>query len=99
MDLCLIPGVVLPPKFKVPDFDKYRGVTCPKSHLTMYCRKMAAHSHDDKLLIHYFQESLAGASLNWYMQLEPSHIHCWKDLADAFLRQYQYNTDMAPDRT
>lgn len=98
-DLCLIPDVVLPPKFKVPDFDKYRGATCPKSHLTMYCRKMSTYSHDDRLLIHCFQESLAGASLNWYMKLEPSQVRCWKDLADAFLKQYQYNTDMAPDRT
>jgi len=35
--LCLVPDVVIPSKFKVPDFEKYKGVTCPKSHLTMYC--------------------------------------------------------------
>ena len=23
--LCLVLGVVIPPKFKVPDFDKYKG--------------------------------------------------------------------------
>jgi len=28
-DLCLVPDVVIPPKFKVPDFDKYKGTTCP----------------------------------------------------------------------
>jgi len=44
--LCLVPDVVIPPKFKVPDFEKYKGTTCPKSHLTMYCRKMAAHAHN-----------------------------------------------------
>ena len=27
--LCLVPNVVIPPKFKVPDFDKYKGTTCP----------------------------------------------------------------------
>jgi len=32
------------------------------------------------------------------MHLERSHIRRWKDLADAFLRQYKYNIDMAPDR-
>jgi len=56
--LCLVPGVVIPPKFKVPDFEKYKGTTCPKSHLTMYCRKMAAHVNNEKLLIHCFQDSL-----------------------------------------
>jgi len=35
--LCLVPDVVIPPKFKVPDFEKYRGASCPKNHLTMYC--------------------------------------------------------------
>ena len=51
--LCLAPDVVIPPKFKVPDFEKYKGTTCPKSHLTIYCRKMAAHAHNEKLLIHW----------------------------------------------
>jgi len=26
--LCLVPDVVILPKFKVPDFDKYKGATC-----------------------------------------------------------------------
>jgi len=72
--LCLVPDVVIPPKFKVPEFEKYKGPTCPKGHLTMYCIKMAAHSHDEKLLIHFFQESLTGNALNWYMHLEPARI-------------------------
>jgi len=55
--LYLVLGVVIPPKFKVPDFEKYKGTTCPKSHLTMYYRKMAAHAHNEKLLIHCFQDS------------------------------------------
>lgn len=28
--LYLVPDVVIPPKFKVPDFDKYKGTTCPR---------------------------------------------------------------------
>jgi len=24
-ELCLVPDIVIPPKFKVPDFDKYKG--------------------------------------------------------------------------
>jgi len=97
-ELCLVPDVVIPPKFKVPEFEKYKGATCPKSHLTMYCRKMTAHAHDEKLLMHIFQDSLAGMALNWYMHLEPARVHSWKDLVDAFLKQYKYNMDMAPDR-
>jgi len=65
---------------------------------TKYCRKMAAHAHDDKMLIHFFQDSLAGMACNWYMHLEPARIHSWKDMVDAFIKQYQFNLDMAPDR-
>jgi len=97
-ELCLVLDVVIPSKFKVPEFDKYKGTSCPKSHLTMYCRKMASHACDDKLLIHFFQDSLTGATLNWYMHLERSRICYWKNLANAFFRQYKYNIDMAPDR-
>ena len=85
-DLCLVPDVVIPPKFKVPEFEKYKGSTCPKSHVIVYCRKMAIHAQDEKLLIHFFQDSLEGMALNWYMHLEPTHIHSWKDLVDAFLK-------------
>ena len=53
-NLCLVPDVVIPPKFKVPDFDRYKGTTCPKNHLKIYCRKMGAHSRDEKLLMHFF---------------------------------------------
>lgn len=62
LELCLVPNVAIPHKFKVPYFDKYDGTTCPRSHLIMYCRKMAACAHDDKLLIHFFQDSLTGAA-------------------------------------
>ena len=62
-ELCLVPDMVIPPKFKVPDFDKYKGTTCPKNHLKMYCRKMGVYAKDEKLLMHFFQESLAGAAI------------------------------------
>ncbi|XP_058766882.1 uncharacterized protein LOC131640501 [Vicia villosa] len=97
-DMCLVPNVKIPAKFKVPDFEKYKGNSCPQSHLTMYCRKMATHTDDDKLLIHYFQDSLTGAALKWYMGLDSTHISSFDDLVEAFIRQYKYNVDMAPDR-
>ncbi|XP_017441070.1 uncharacterized protein LOC108346506 [Vigna angularis] len=82
--LSLAPGMIIPHKFKVPEFEKYKGSTCPKNQLTMYCRKMAAYAHDEKLLIHLFQDSLAESSLSWYTHLEFSHICSWANLADVF---------------
>jgi len=96
--LCLVPDVVIPLKFKVSDFDKYKGTACPKNHLKMYCRKMGAYTKDEKLLMNFFQESLIGATITWYTNLELSRVHSWKDLMVVFIRQYQYNSDMAPNR-
>ena len=42
-DLCLVLDVVIPPKFKVPDFDRYKGTTCPKNHLKMYYNKLVGY--------------------------------------------------------
>ncbi|XP_050875250.1 uncharacterized protein LOC127078874 [Lathyrus oleraceus] len=97
-EMCLVSGLVIPAKFKTPDFEKYKGHTCPKSHLIMYYRKMAAHVEDDKLMIHCFQDSLSGAPSKWYLSLDQNRIRCFQDLSDAFIKHYKYNMDMAPDR-
>jgi len=50
--LCLVPDAIILSKFKVPKFEKYKVVSCPKNHLTMYCRRMATHANNKKLLVH-----------------------------------------------
>lgn len=72
--MCLVPGVVIPAKFKVLDFENYKGASDTRTHIRAYCRKMAAYSDDDRLLVHFFQDSLSGTSLDWYMHLEGTHI-------------------------
>ncbi|KAJ9182322.1 hypothetical protein P3X46_006326 [Hevea brasiliensis] len=96
--LRLVPDVVVPPKFKVPDFNKYIGNSDPHIHLATYIAKMSALTEDDRLLVHFFHESLSGAALRWCIQLDKSKLRSWKDLADAFLKQYKFNCDVAPTR-
>ena len=67
--MSLVSDLVLPPKFKVQTLDKYDGTKCPSAHLYMYCQKMISHTSNDKLLIHYFQDSLTGSATRWYNQL------------------------------
>ncbi|GAU38952.1 hypothetical protein TSUD_363910 [Trifolium subterraneum] len=97
-DLCLVPNVRIPPKFKVPEFEKYKGNSCPQRHLVMYARKMSTQTDNHQLLVHYFQDSLTGAALKWYTGLDGAKIQTFNDLGEAFVRQYKYNLDMAPDR-
>ena len=53
-ELTLVSDLVLPPKFKTLEFEKFNGGTCPMAHLTMYYRKMTGYTNNDKLLIHCF---------------------------------------------
>ena len=83
--MSLVPDLILPPKFKVPTFDKYDGTKCPSAHLYMSCQKMTSHTNNDKLLIHCFQDSLTGSVTRWYNQLSRENVRSWMDLAKAFL--------------
>ena len=75
-ELFLVPNIITPPMFKVPDFDKYKGTTCPKNHLMIYCQKMGEYAKDEKLLIHFSKKVLLG-------QLSPG-ILTW-NLPDSIL--------------
>ncbi|XP_050896091.1 uncharacterized protein LOC127102802 [Lathyrus oleraceus] len=68
-NLCLVPNVVLPPKFKAPDLPKHKGLSYPRSHVIMYCSNMASYIDNNELLIHFFQDNLYGESLDW-LQLQ-----------------------------
>ena len=96
--MSLVPDLVLPPKFKVPTFDKYDDTKCPSTHLHIYCRKMTGYTSNDKLLIHCFQDSLNGLATRWYNFLSWDQIKSWTDLAKAFLVQYKHMTGTTPDR-
>ncbi|KAA3479900.1 Gag-pro-like protein [Gossypium australe] len=97
-ELSLVPGLILPPKFKTPEFEKYNGTSCPEAHITMFCRRMAGYAENDQLLIHCFQDSLVGSVAKWYNQLTRAQVNSWEDLAQAFTKQYGHVTDIAPDR-
>ncbi|RDX86916.1 hypothetical protein CR513_31682, partial [Mucuna pruriens] len=98
-DLCLMFDVALPVDFKTLKFEKYKGSSCPRVHLAMYCWKMAAYIHQDKILVHCFQDSLTRAALNWYVNLKKGQVKTWRDLAEAFVHQYKYKKDMTPDHS
>ena len=96
-DLCLVPNVKVPAKFKVPEFEKFKINSCPRDHLMMYLRRMSTYTEDQRLLVHFFQDSLTGATLRWYMNLDSRDIHTFNDLGEAFVKHYNYNMYIAPD--
>ena len=98
-EVCLVPNIMVPKDFRIPDFIKYTGLECSNTHLRSYCNKMAEVIRDDKLLIYFFQDSLAGSALSWYMRLDNGKIRSWRDLVEAFLKQYKFNLEIALDQT
>ncbi|XP_071939148.1 uncharacterized protein [Coffea arabica] len=45
-----------------------------------------------------FPESLEGDALDWYSNLKLEDVKTWIDLSNAFVRQYEYNCELAPTR-
>ncbi|KAA3462589.1 hypothetical protein EPI10_029062 [Gossypium australe] len=43
-DLSLVPDLVLPPKFKTLEFEKYNGTSCPEAHITMFYQRMTGYT-------------------------------------------------------
>lgn len=96
--ICLVPDVVIPYKFKTPDFEKYDWSKCPEAHVTMYFSHMENYHGDKKLLIHIFQQSLVGDALKWYFNLKGRQIETFKVLTNAFIENYKHMLEFAPTR-
>ncbi|XP_070029915.1 uncharacterized protein [Nicotiana sylvestris] len=97
-DLCMFPHVHLPLGFKTPKFEKYDGHGDPIAHLKRYCNQLRGAGGKEELLMAYFGERLVGIISEWYMDQDISRWHIWDDLARDFVRQFQYNINIAPDR-
>jgi hypothetical protein len=72
--MCLVPNVVIPKKFRVLEFVKYIGTQYPVTHLKAYCNKMVEVVYDEKLLIHFFQDSISDVAFTWYMRLDNTKV-------------------------
>jgi len=74
VEVCLVPNIIVPKNFRIPEFIKYTGLECLNTHLRSCCNKMAEVIYDDKLLIYFFQDSLTGSALSWYMRLDNAKV-------------------------
>ncbi|XP_071921845.1 uncharacterized protein [Coffea arabica] len=98
-ELCLFPDIQLPVGFKTPKFSKYDGTRNPKTHLKMFANKLGKPVDDENLPMHLFPESLEGGALDWYSNLKSGEVKTWLDLSTAFVKQYEFNCELAPTRT
>ncbi|XP_070020396.1 uncharacterized protein [Nicotiana sylvestris] len=97
-DLCMFPHMHLPLGFKTPKFEKYDGHDDPIAHLKRYCNQLRGSGGREELFMAYFGESLIRIASEWYIDQDISRWHIWDDLARNFVKEFQYNIDIAPDR-
>ena len=58
--------------------DKFDGTSCPKSYLKMYMRVMQPLGTTEELLAQMFQNTLTGAALKWFLNLDDSRAKSWR---------------------
>ena len=71
----------LPVKFRMPDIERYTGISCHRIHLRLYSTMMRAHRLDESHMIILFPLSLSGVAQRWFASLESSRCRTWDDLA------------------
>lgn len=74
-DLCMFSDFECPHEFRMPKFEKYKGVGCPWTHLHSYGIAMSQYANNEKLLIQTFLNSLTGPAAIWFIQLEKTKIN------------------------
>nr|XP_009602815.1 uncharacterized protein LOC104097896 [Nicotiana tomentosiformis] len=88
----------LPIGFKTPKFERYDGHGDPIAHLKRYYNQLRDAGGKKELLVAYFRENLTRIASEWYMDQDISHWNIWDDLGRDFVRKFQYNVDISPDR-
>ncbi|XP_070018318.1 uncharacterized protein [Nicotiana sylvestris] len=94
----MFPHIHLPRGFKTPKFEKYEGHGNPIAHLKRYCNQLRGAGGKEELLMAYFGESLVRVASEWFIDQDISHWHVWDDMARVFVKQFQYNIDIVPNR-
>ena len=82
----------------MPDLSKYDGTGDPRAHLKLYVGALCGHPDSEKLMLRFFQQSLTGPAALWLATLDIRPIKTWNDLAQEFIKQYRYNTELSLDR-
>ncbi|KAK1641559.1 hypothetical protein QYE76_059364 [Lolium multiflorum] len=82
--------IPLPPKYRLPDFNKFSGSEGSSSieHVSRYLAQLGMVSASDQLRVRFFSQSLTGPAFGWYTSLQPNSVRSWKQLEEQFHTQY-----------
>ncbi|KAF5933378.1 hypothetical protein HYC85_029549 [Camellia sinensis] len=86
--------VTLPGRFKMPHIDRFDGSEDPMVHLQLFSGIMRPMGLTTAQKLSLFGRTLSGIAAIWYAKLENSVKQNWEGLAEAFIAQYSYNTQI-----
>ena len=84
--------IVLPPKFKISDAEKFYGIGDQKLHIRRYLSIAKMMGLDEKQTLHVFPLSFTGGASGWYYSLDPSKTKVSNKLVELFVDQFIFNT-------
>ncbi|XP_077228574.1 uncharacterized protein LOC143861547 [Tasmannia lanceolata] len=87
-DFSLFPGVTLPPKFRMPDFDKYDGTGCPWSHLRSFISNLEGYGLSPEQIAKVFPMSLIGVAKKWFLHMKPEELGTLDEIVNKFVEQF-----------
>ena len=60
----------------------------------MYMRAVKALKATEEMLSQMFQNTLTGATLRWFLNMEHNRARNWEDICKEFHNQYKYNIEV-----
>ena len=60
----------------------------------MYMRAMQPLGGTKEILAQMFQNTLTGATLRWFLNLDDSRVRSWEGICREFHKQYKYNIEV-----
>ncbi|CAL5331373.1 unnamed protein product [Camellia sinensis] len=87
-------AVTLPDRFKMSHIDRFDGSGDPMVHLSLLSDVLRPMGLTRLQKLSLFGRTLSGIAVTWYAKLEDSVKQSWEEMAEAFVAQYSYNTQI-----
>ncbi|KAL7191609.1 hypothetical protein ACSBR2_023647 [Camellia fascicularis] len=87
-------AVTLPDRFKMAHIDRFDGSGDPMVHLHLFSNILRPMGLTTAQKMSLFGRTMSGIAAIWYTKLEDSVKQNWEELAEAFIAQYSYNTQI-----
>ena len=86
--------MTLPDRFKMPHIDRFDGSGDPMVHLRLFSDILRPMGLTRLQKLSLFRRTLSGVAAIWYAKLEDDVKRNWDEMAEAFIAQYSYNTQI-----